>query len=165
MTLSPPTASPPSRAKALWICLLLAAITLAVYWPVTGYEFVGYDDPDFITANPTVQAGLTVSGLHYALVPRSPATGIRSPFSATCSIASSSSSTPAWHHLTSLLLHTANTLLLFLVLKRMTGALWRSALVAALFAWHPLHVESVAWVAERKDVLSALFWWLTLWAC
>ena len=68
------------------------------------------------------------------------------------------------HHLTSLLLHTANTLLLFLVLKRMTGALWRCALVAALFAWHPLHVESVAWMAERKDVLSALFWWLTLWA-
>ena len=69
-----------------------------------------------------------------------------------------------WHHLTSLLLHIANSLLLFLVLKRMTAAFWRSALVAALFAWHPLHVESVAWIAERKDVLSAFFWWLALWA-
>ena len=71
---------------------------------------------------------------------------------------------PAGHHLTNLLLHTASTLLLFLVLSRMTGALWRSACVAALFAWHPLHVESVAWVAERKDVLSAFFFMLTLWA-
>jgi len=68
------------------------------------------------------------------------------------------------HHLTSLLLHLANTLLLFGVLRRLTGALWRSALVAALFALHPLHVESVAWVAERKDVLSTLFWLLALWA-
>ena len=71
---------------------------------------------------------------------------------------------PAGHHLTNLLLHTASTLLLFLVLSRMTGALWRSACVAALFAWHPLHVESVAWVAERKDVLSTFFFMLTLWS-
>ncbi len=164
MTPSPPTASPPCRPQALWICLLLAAITLAVYWPVTGYEFVGYDDPDFITANPTVQAGLTVPGLHYALgaeVARNwhPLTILSHMLD--CQFFKLNAGR---HHLTSLLLHTANTLLLFLVLKRMTGALWRSALVAALFAWHPLHVESVAWVAERKDVLSALFWWLTLWA-
>ena len=71
---------------------------------------------------------------------------------------------PGAHHLVSLGFHIACTLLLFLALKRMTGAVWRSALVAALFAWHPLHVESVAWVAERKDVLSAFFFMLTLWA-
>ena len=71
---------------------------------------------------------------------------------------------PAGHHLTSLLFHTANTLLLFGLLKRVTGAFWRSAFVAALFALHPLHVESVAWVAERKDVLSTFFFLLTLWA-
>jgi hypothetical protein len=71
---------------------------------------------------------------------------------------------PGAHHLVSLGLHIASTLLLFLALRRMTGALWRSALVAALFAWHPLHIESVAWVAERKDVLSAFFFMLTLWA-
>src|SRR5208282_5651163 len=69
---------------------------------------------------------------------------------------------PWGHHLTNLLLHTGSTLLLFLALSRMTGALWRSSCVAALFAWHPLHVESVAWVAERKDVLSAFFFMLTL---
>src|ERR1019366_4971063 len=71
---------------------------------------------------------------------------------------------PGWHHLTSLLLHAANTVLLLIVLRGMTGALWRSALVAALFALHPLHVESVAWVAERKDVLSTFFVLLTIWA-
>ena len=70
---------------------------------------------------------------------------------------------PGGHHLTNLMLHLANTLLLFLLLNRMTSALYRSALVAALFALHPLHVESVAWVAERKDVLSTLFWMLTMW--
>ena len=70
---------------------------------------------------------------------------------------------PGGTHLTTLLLHVAATLLLFASLRRLTGAVWRSALVAALFAWHPLHVESVAWVAERKDVLSGTFWMLTLW--
>jgi hypothetical protein len=70
---------------------------------------------------------------------------------------------PAGHHLTNLAFHIANTLLLFLLLQRMTGALWRSACVAALFAWHPLHVESVAWASERKDVLSTFFFLLTLW--
>jgi hypothetical protein len=69
---------------------------------------------------------------------------------------------PGGHHLTNLLFHIANTLLLFVLLNELTGALWRSAFVAALFAWHPLHVESVAWAAERKDVLSAFFWMLTL---
>src|SRR5205823_2918301 len=71
---------------------------------------------------------------------------------------------PQWHHLTSLLFHIANTVLLFGVLRKITGALWRSAIVAALFALHPLHVESVAWVAERKDVLSTFFFMLTIWA-
>ena len=164
MTPSSPTPTPPPRHQALWICLLLAAVTVAVYWPVTGYEFVGYDDPDFVTANSMVQAGVTVPGLQYAMhaeVARNwhPVTLLSHMLD--CQLFKLNAGR---HHLTSLLLHTANTLLLFLVLRRMTGALWRSALVAALFAWHPLHVESAAWIAERKDVLSALFWWLTLWA-
>ena len=71
---------------------------------------------------------------------------------------------PAGHHLTSLLIHAINSVLLFVLLNQMTGARWRSGFVAALFAWHPLHVESVAWAAERKDVLSALFWILTMMA-
>ena len=71
---------------------------------------------------------------------------------------------PGPQHVTNLVLHIANTLLLFWLLRRMTGAIWRSAFVAALFALHPLHVESVAWISERKDVLSTLFWLLTMWA-
>src|SRR5204863_10056152 len=71
---------------------------------------------------------------------------------------------PGGHHLTSVLFHAANTVLLFCLLRRMTGGIWRSAMVAALFAWHPLHVQSVAWVSERKDVLSTFFFMLTLWA-
>jgi tetratricopeptide (TPR) repeat protein len=142
----------------------LAAVTLALYWPVTGYEFVNYDDIDFIADNPTVQAGITAGGLKYALsaeIARNwhPVTVISHMLD--CQLFGLRA---GWHHLTSLLLHIANSVLLFLVLKRMTAVFWRSALVAALFAWHPLHVESVAWIAERKDVLSAFFWWLTLWA-
>jgi tetratricopeptide (TPR) repeat protein len=159
-----PTPSPPPRHQAPWICLFLAVITLAAYWPVTGYEFVSYDDSDFITANPIVQAGLTAQGLHYiwrAEVARNwhPLTLLSHMLD--CQLFGLNA---GWHHLTSLLLHVANTLLLFCVLRRMTASTWRSALVAALFALHPLHVESVAWIAERKDVLSTLFWWLTLWA-
>jgi tetratricopeptide (TPR) repeat protein len=140
----------------------LAVVTLAVFWPVTHYEFVNYDDTDFITANPTVQAGVTARGLQYALraeVARNwhPVTIVSHMLD--CQFFRLNAGR---HHLTSLLLHAANSLLLFYLLQRMTGALWRSALVAALFAWHPLHVESVAWIAERKDVLSTLFWWLAI---
>jgi len=142
----------------------LAAVTLAVYWPVTGYDFVNYDDTDFIAANPIIRAGVTAGGLRYAMgaeVARNwhPVTVFSHMLD--CQIFGVRA---GGHHLTSLLLHIANSLLVFLVLKRMTAALWRSALVAALFAWHPLHVESVAWIAERKDVLSAFFWWLAIWA-
>jgi tetratricopeptide (TPR) repeat protein len=129
---------------------------------VTGCEFVNYDDTDFIAANPTVQAGITAGGLRYAMsaeVARNwhPLTVVSHMLD--CQLFGTHA---GGHHLTSLLLHIANSLLLFLALRRMTAAFWRSALVAALFAWHPLHVESVAWIAERKDVLSAFFWWLTL---
>lgn len=162
MTPSPPAPTPPPRLLPLWICLVLAAVTLAIYWPVTRYEFVSYDDSDFITDNPIVQAGVTAPGLHYAWsaeVARNwhPLTILSHMLD--CQFFRLNAGR---HHLTSLLLHTANAILLFLVLRRMTGALWRPAFVAALFAWHPLHVESVAWIAERKDVLSALFWWLAL---
>jgi tetratricopeptide (TPR) repeat protein len=131
---------------------------------VTRFQFVNYDDTDFITGNPIIQAGVTAGGLEYALhaeVARNwhPLTVFSHMLD--CQLFGLRAGS---HHLTSLLLHVVNSVLLFLVLKRMTAALWRSAFVAALFAWHPLHVESVVWIAERKDVLSALFWWLTLWA-
>ena len=148
----------------LWVCMFLAASTLAVYWPVTGHEFVNYDDTDYVTANSYVQAGLSAKGfawVWHSEVSRNwhPVTMLSHMLD--CQLYGLN---PAGHHLTSLLFHIANALLLFLLLQKITGALWRSGLVAALFALHPLHVESVAWVAERKDVLSTFFFLLTLWA-
>ena len=164
MTQTIPSPARPWERPSLWIALLLAAGTLLVYWPVTGYSFVNYDDTDFITANPHVQAGLTLEGFKWAWhseVARNwhPITMLTHMLD--CELFGLKAGR---HHLVNVLIHTANTLLLFHVLRLMTGAVWRSAFVAALFAWHPLHVESVAWIAERKDVLSTFFWFLTLWA-
>ena len=147
--------------KILPVGLLLAVLTLALYLPALRCDFVEYDDQQYVTDNFHVQAGLTASGLGWAFGFHA---GNWHPLAwvshmADCQLYGAQ----AWgHHLTNVLLHTANTLLLFALLKRMTGFVWRSAAVAALFAWHPLHVESVAWVAERKDVLCAFFWLLTL---
>ena len=148
----------------VWICLFLVLNTLVVYWPVTGHQFVNYDDTDYVTENSYVQAGLSAKGLAWVWhsdVARNwhPVTMLSHMLD--CQLYGLR---PGGHHLTSLLLHIANALLLFLLLRNMTGALWRSGVVAALFALHPLHVESVAWVAERKDVLSTFFFLLTLWA-
>ncbi len=147
-----------------WIAAGLAAATLAVFLPATRFQFTTYDDPDFVTANPQVQAGLTASGFKWAWhseVARNwhPVTMLSHMLD--CQLFGL---TPGWPHLVNILLHAANAVLLFHLLKRMTGTIWRSAMVAALFALHPLHVESVAWVAERKDVLSTFFWFLTTWA-
>ncbi len=150
-----------SRAPML-ICLALALVTLAAYWPVFQCGFTNYDDDLYVTKNPWVQSGLTWGGLGWAFTANQsfnwhPLTWIS--HMADCELYGLD---PAGHHATNLLFHIANSLLLFLVLRRMTGALWRSAFVAALFALHPLHVESVAWVSERKDVLSTFFYLLTL---
>src|SRR5271156_689041 len=158
------TAPAPKVPSSFWIAVALTVVTLAVYSPVTSFQFVNYDDTDFVTANPHVQAGLTLEGFKWAWhseVARNwhPITMFTHMLD--CQLFGLR---PWWPHLVNLLLHTANTLLLFYLFKRMTGAVWRSAAVAALFALHPLHVESVAWVAERKDVLSTLFWFLTIWA-
>ena len=155
----------PTWKPLLCVCLFLTLSTLVVYWPVTGYEFVNYDDTDYVTANPYVQAGLSAQGLAWVWhseVARNwhPVTMLSHMLD--CQFYGMR---PAGHHLTNLLFHIANTLLLFLLLRKMTGALWRSGVVAALFALHPLHVESVAWVAERKDVLSTFFFMLTLGLC
>jgi tetratricopeptide (TPR) repeat protein len=144
------------------VCLFLAGSTLAVYWPVGRHEFLGLDDSDYVADNLKVRAGLTWSSVRWAF----------SEFSASnwhpltwmshmldCEVFGMD---PGRHHLTSVTLHIANTLLLLLLLTRLTKAFWRSTIVAALFALHPLHVESVAWVSERKDVLSAFFFMLTL---
>jgi tetratricopeptide (TPR) repeat protein len=146
-------------------CLIyagLALVTFFLYLPALHHGFVDYDDQQYVTDNPRVQAGLTWKGLAWAFGFYA---GNWHPLAwlshmLDCQLFGANA---GGHHLTSVLLHIANTLLLFSVLNRMTAALWRSAAVAALFAWHPLHVESVAWVAERKDVLCAFFWMLTLW--
>jgi hypothetical protein len=143
-------------------CLVLTAVTLLVYLPMLWHGFVNYDDPDYITNNPHVQAGLTWPGIVWAF--QSGEASNWHPLTWISHMADWQlfGRNAAGHHLVNLLFHTANTLLLFLLLNRLTGALWRSAFVAALFAWHPLHVESVAWASERKDVLSAFFWMLTM---
>jgi tetratricopeptide (TPR) repeat protein len=150
-----------SRA-ALWTCLLLALVTLAVYWPVFHCEFVDYDDDTYITGNRHVQSGLTWESLRWAFTTRyasnwHPLTWISHMLD--CQFYGLN---PGGHHATNVVLHLLNSVLLFAVLRRMTGTQWRSAFVAALFALHPLHVESVAWVAERKDVVSTFLGLLAL---
>ncbi|MGO9003544.1 MAG: tetratricopeptide repeat protein [Limisphaerales bacterium] len=144
------------------IGLLLALVTLLVYLPATRDGFVNYDDQDYVTENSVVQQGLTWPGIKWAFT-----TGHASNWHpitwlshmADCELFGLN---PGAHHLVNVLFHTANVVLLLVVLLRLTGELWPSAFVAALFAWHPLHVESVAWVSERKDVLSTFFALLTL---
>jgi len=141
---------------------LLGLLVLGVYSAALTHEFVVYDDPVYVTNNPRVQQGLNWPNLVWAFTTSEaefwhPLTWLSHMFDCSCwGLA------PWGHHLTSVLLHLVNTLLVFAVFRRMTGALWRSWVVAALFGLHPLHVESVAWVAERKDVLSASFFMLTL---
>lgn len=149
------------RTRYLIILLLIVA-TLAVYWRTGDNGFVNYDDNRYVTANPHVLTGLALDNVRWAFTATAasnwhPLTWLS--HMADCQLYGLN---PRGHHLMSVLFHIANTVLLFLVLGRMTGALWRSAFVAALFALHPLHVESVAWVAERKDVLSTLFFMVTL---
>ena len=152
-----------TRAKVS-ICIFLMVATFCIYSQVQDHEFINFDDDLYITDNLNVKAGLTSESVKWAFTTSHP---------------------PYWHPvtwlshmldyqlygshakgylLTNLFFHIANSLLLFLVLFRMTGAIWQSAFVAAMFAFHPLNVESVAWIAERKNVLSTLFWLLTMWA-
>jgi protein O-mannosyl-transferase len=149
-------------SRPLNVCLFLAVLTLAVYWRVLSCEFIDYDDPDYFSRNPQVLAGLSWAGIGWAFTTFSsanwhPVTWLSLMLDATLFGAG-----PAGPHLTNVLLHTANAVLLFWLLWRLTARIWPGAAAAALFAWHPLHVESVAWVAERKDVLSGLFFMLTL---
>jgi len=151
-------------ARPRLVCLVLALVTLLVYLPVWHHGFVLYDDPDYVTDNRMVQAGLTWAGVKWAFTTWHasnwhPLTWLSHMLD--CELFGLNAGA---QHLVNVLLHAANSVLILCVLFRLTGALWTSVLTAALFAWHPLHVESVAWIAERKDLLSAFFWWLTLWA-
>lgn len=153
-----------SKYWTLCIYLALALATLTAFWQVQNYDFVNYDDGHYVSKNQHVKAGLTRDSVRWAFTTGHvgnwhPLTWLSHMLD--CQLFGTA---PGRHHLTNLLLHLTNTLLLFAVLKRMTHGLWCSAFVAAAFALHPLHVESVAWIAERKDVLSGFFWILTMWA-
>ena len=152
----------PLAQHKLLFSLLLGLLLVLAYWPATRCGFVDFDDSDYVTDNPQVQAGLTWGGVAWAFRTSHASNWHPLTWLSHMLDAQLYDLRPAGHHLTSLLFHLANTLLLFLLLSRVTGALGRSAFVAALFALHPLHVESVAWVSERKDVLSTFFLMLTL---
>jgi tetratricopeptide (TPR) repeat protein len=153
----------PSKAGRWLIPSSLVLLTVAVFWRVSQHEFILYDDPDYVTQNLRIQRGLTADGLAWAFGQ------LRGEFTywhpltwvshmVDCQLFGLKAGP---HHLMNLFFHVVNVLLLFSVVRRMTGAVWPSALVAALWAIHPLQVESVAWVTERKNLLSGTFWLLT----
>jgi len=164
-----PEAERPAKSIAgprrdFWIYGILFLATFAVYFQVGGHDFILYDDPDYVTGNAHVRGGLTLQGIAWAFT--SGHAGNWFPLTwvshmTDCQIFGVASGA---HHLINVLFHALAAMLLFAVLNRMTGAVWRSAFVAFLFSLHPLRVESVAWLAERKDVLSAFLWFLTIWA-
>jgi Flp pilus assembly protein TadD len=150
------------KSANLLICLLLLLAVVALYAPVARHPFINYDDTQYLLENPNVAAGLTLHNLRWAFTSFYQANWHPITWLSHMLDVELFDLAPGGHHLTNVLLHAANTLLLYLFLFRTTAARWPSALVAALFALHPLHVESVAWVAERKDVLSTFFGMATL---
>ena len=160
-------ALPPERPKhgvapVAAICALLVVVIFMAFWGLLSNAFVNYDDNVYVTENARVQRGITFDNVRWAFTTTYfgfyyPVTWLSHMLD--CQLYGLDAGK---HHLTSLVIHAMNAMLLLLLLLRMTGALWRCALVAGLFAIHPLHVESVAWIAERKDVLSTLFWLLTV---
>jgi tetratricopeptide (TPR) repeat protein len=153
------------KRGAIAVCLLLALTTLVLYLPATRNSFVNFDDNEYIIDNAHINTGLSWAGIVWAFS----FTGYASNWHPLTWISHALDCemyglNPAGHHLTSILLHVINSVLVLLLFRQMTGSLWRSTFVAALFAWHPLHVESVAWASERKDVLSTFFGLLTMMA-
>src|SRR5664280_2068634 len=148
--------------QKLIVYLVLTVITFAVFWQVNQYAFINLDDDVYVTANSRIQSGITLNGFLWAF-----STGYSDTWNPLVWLSfmfdyQLHGLNAGGYHLTNVILHVMSALLLFWLFNRMTGAIWRSAFVASLFALHPLHVESVAWIAERKDVLSAFFWMLTL---
>jgi len=153
-----------TRQTALLISLLLILVTTVLYWQVREFDFVNYDDTKYIVDNPHIQNGISFDSIIWAFTTQyfsnwHPLTWL--------SYLLDFKAFGLWaggYHLVNLFFHICNTLLLFFVFRKMTGQIWQSGFLAALFALHPLHVESVAWISERKDMLSAFFWLLSIWA-
>ena len=152
-----------NKKRDIWlISVTLVVLTLVAYEPIRHNDFVNYDDDKYVTKNPNVTGGITWPGIKWAFTKTyasnwHPLTWLS--HMADCEIYGLN---PVGHHITNVVIHIINSLLLFLLLSKMTGSVWGSGFVAAIFAVHPVHVESVAWAAERKDVLSGLFWMLTI---
>ena len=152
-------------SNKLFISFFLLILTATVYSPVRNYEFINFDDGSYVYKNETVQTGLTAESIKWAFqIIKTDETAYWHPLAwlphmLDCQIFGVN---PGMHHLSSLFYHLLNTLLLFLVLTRMTGALWKSAFVAMIFALHPINMDSVVWISERKNLLSTLFWLLTM---
>ena len=144
------------------ICLGLVAITWIVFGQTLGFDFINYDDSSYVYQNPSISNGLTWEGLKRALT--HPLVGNWHPLTSISLMLDAQvfGLNPGGYHFVNVLLHTIGVLLLFFALRQMTGATWRSAFVAALFAIHPLRAESVVWISERKDVLSGVFFFLAL---
>jgi tetratricopeptide (TPR) repeat protein len=150
------------RWLSVGVCISLAVLTWAVFGQTLWHDFINYDDPRYVYENTEITSGLSIGGIawsfsHIHSMNWHPLTTISHMLD--CQLYGLKA---GWHHFTNVLLHTVAAILLFFTLRQMTGALWRSAFVAAVFAIHPLRVESVAWIAERKDVLSGVFFMLTL---
>src|SRR6266404_7494512 len=162
----------PRRTNCFWlivaICIALAALSWLIFGQTFWHDFINYDDPRYVYENTKITGRLSISGIAWAFthihsMNWHPLTTITHMLD--CQLYGLKA---GWHHFTNVLLHSVAVVLLFLVLLQMTGgpsrtgSIWRSAFVAAVFAWHPLHIESVAWISERKDILCALFWILTM---
>lgn len=149
------------KYKVVLVATVLGLLTIVTFAGIRNADFTNYDDNSYVTNNRVIRNGITWEGIEYAFFPEKnfwhPLTWLSHMVD--CELYGPN---PTGHHLTNLVLHVGGVVLLFFALRVMTGTLWRSALVAALYALHPLHVESVAWIAERKGVLSSFFWMLTL---
>jgi tetratricopeptide (TPR) repeat protein len=159
-----PPVQPAPAKRTLWIYALLFSATLAVYAQAAYFDFINFDDPDYVTANPHVRGGFSAQNVAWAFTSGDAANWFpltRLSHMLDYQIFGMAS---GGHHLINVLLHATSVLLLFAFLQRATGRQWLSAWVALMFALHPLHVESVAWIAERKDVLSTVFAMLALWS-
>lgn len=153
-----------NNRSILYVCLILVILTLFAYWSIKSFDFVNYDDDKFVTHNIHVTTGLNADNIKWAFTSIYASNWIPLTWISFMFDSSLSDMNPAYFHLMNLLFHILNTVLLFIVFGKMTGSVWKSAAIAALFAIHPLHVESVAWISERKDVLSTFFMMLTVWA-
>jgi tetratricopeptide (TPR) repeat protein len=136
---------------------------MALYWQVTAYDYINFDDPEYVANNVVVKRGLSKDTITWAFKTTKTANWHPLTWISYLLDVHFFGSTPGVHHLINLLFHATNAVLLFIVFRRMTAGVWPSAIISALFAIHPLHVESVVWISERKDVLSTLFWILTMW--